>query len=234
MLSVAQIRTVQGLLAPLLASPARSRAGLNDTLQLAAQLPEQELADCRLVDLTAKPSVTTAAVFFRRSSDPAHLAHLIPADNREPPEALHLALAADERRPTLVGLHYVHMTRRKAATARYLLVGALATYEDPDFEYSRLKRRSEPIERLAELLHKLDTPVADLPYPPGRKLSILDVFKKMEIHYVGELVRRTEGELKAHLNEMEWVTVKSILLGLKLPRDFPIPHWRPPRSAERT
>ncbi|HSA59324.1 MAG TPA: hypothetical protein VLJ37_06525 [bacterium] len=232
MLSVTQIRNIQGLLAPLLAADARERVGLNDTLQLASQLPDPEIVDCRLVDLRAKPSVETAAVYFRRQSDPAHSAHLIPADNREPPTAMHIALGENERYPTLVGLHYVHMTRRKAGVARYLLVGALATYEDPDFEYSRLKRLSEPIEQLAAFLYNLNTPVADLPYPTGRKLSILAAFKKMEIRYVGELARRSEDDLKALLSEMEWITVRSILLGLKLPQGLPIPHWKPPRSSE--
>ena len=230
MFSVAQIRNVQSVLAPLLAAPLRDRAGLNEVVQLAAQIPDPEIVDCRLVDLRAKPSVETSAVFFRRASDPSHAAHLILPDNREPPSALHIALAENERHPTLVGLHYVHMKRRKANVARYLLVGALATYEDPAFEYSRLKRRSEPLEQLAELLFRLNTPVADLPYPPGRKRSILDVFKKMEIRYVGDLVRRTEEELKAPLNEMEWITVKSILLGLKLLPGVPIPQWRHPHT----
>lgn len=233
MFSVAQIRGVQGVLAPLLAAHLRDLAGLNESIQLASEIRDTEVTDFRLVDLRAHPSVETSAVFFRRASDPAHVAHLIPPDNREPPSALHIALAENERHPTLVSLHYVHMTRRKANVARYLLAGALATYEDPDFEYSRLKRKSEPIELLAELLYKLNTPVADLPYPAGRKLSILDTLrKKMDIRYVGDLIRHTEEELKANLSEMEWITVKSILLGLKLLPGAPISQWRPPQSSE--
>ncbi len=126
-----------------------------------------------------------------------------------------------------MGLHY--FIRRQPSVAYYFFSGALTTYENARFEYSRLKRRTNYYSQLSELLYTLNTPVANLPYPKGRKLSTLDAFKKMNIRYVGDLVRRSSEELEARLGKTGWITVRSILQGLRLQAGAPIPGWRSPK-----
>jgi hypothetical protein len=169
-------------------------------------------------------------LLFRYKHDPEFRVHLTLPDNREAPKALHLELRKTELRPTLLGLHYVHGTHRRAATAYYLLAGGLEVHDTPGFEYSKLKRKTRFLEDVSRLLFTLNTPVAALDqYPKGKKLAIVDRLKKIDVHYVGELVRKKPEELQAALGSTYWSTVQSILRNLRLVPGSPVPQWRAPR-----
>jgi hypothetical protein len=229
MFSVTQIRGIQGAMAVLCSAADVELNGAHQRLVDAVQLPQREVSALRLVPVHIPSTNAIRGLLIRYRDEPAHVTHLLPPDNREAPSALRLALPEGERMPTWLGLHYVHMTRRKATATYYLYSGGLATFQDPDFEYSRLRRKNPDSEELAALLYTLNTPVTELPYPAGRKLSILEVFKKSGIRLVGDLVRRDAEDLKSRLNGMEWITVQSILRGLGLQPGTPIPQWKAPK-----
>jgi hypothetical protein len=167
-------------------------------------------------------------LLFGYKDDPAFRRHVTLPDNREAPAALHLELPKSELKPTLLGLHYVHGMHRRATTAYYMLSGALEVHETPGFEYTRMKKKTASLTQLSEFLYTLNTPVAALDYPKGRKLAVVDILKKLDVHYVGDLVRKSEDELKAALGQTHWLTVRSLLKNLKLAAGVPIPQWRRP------
>ncbi len=229
MFTVSQIRTIQGALIQLNSVAARDALRTETALQKEVRRSNDALTGLRLVTARTSQFGEAQGVLFRYRSDPVHLSHLILADNRGPTTALDLKLPEKENRPTLLDLHYANTQRRAEGTAHYFFFGALTVHNDPEFNYTLLKRKDAHMETLAVLLYALNLRVEDLPYPDGRKLSTLDAFKKLGIRYVGELVQRDVHELQDVLDAMEWITIKSILKNLNLVPGTHIPQWRPPR-----
>lgn len=229
MFSVAQIRALQSGLSAVLSVRPGAPSPAYQSLQTALTAAGGSIASSRILSVSYPDAPKLRGLLFRYETDAASAARLILPGNREAPASLHLDLPKSENRPTLLELSYIHMTRRKAAAAHYLLAGGLDAFPDSDFEYSRQARRTESLALFSELLYRLNTPVADLPYPKGRKVAIVDALKKLGVTYVGELVRKDESALRGALGEMGWITIRSIIQNWKLAFGIPIPQWRAPR-----
>lgn len=230
MFSIAQIRGLQGAMTALGTTAAAQKTPLYQTLIGTLALEGRELERSRLLSVCTAEAPAVRGLLFRYKDDPEFRAHLTLPDNRRAPLALHLELRKTEQRPTLLGLHYVHGTRRRAVTAYYLLAGALDVYDTPGFEYSKLKRKTHFVEDVSRLVYTLNTPMAALDlYPKGKKLAIVDRLQKIDVHYVGELVSKKPEELQAALGSTYWSTVQSIFRSLRLLPGSTYPQWRAPR-----
>lgn len=229
---VSQLQTIQGLISDLSLLALNGADAFHQALQATLPRPDDQIAAFRFVDVDAANRMQARGLLFQLHSDPKALSRLILPENGNPAAALHLALPFDGDQPMLVDLLYLAGgRRRKVDVASYFFSGALATYEDPRYGYTLVRsekhHRSE-VERLAELFRILNQPVQNLPYPAGRKLLILDIFKRLNIRRVGDLVQYDAEQLKRNLGAIEWVTVRSILKGLRLEPGSSIPQWRRP------
>ena len=226
------LRTVQGLIADLSLLALTGGDSLNRALQTALPRAEDRITSLRFVDVDARNRPQARGLLFQLNSDPKALSRLILPENKRPSPALHLDLPFDGTQPMLVDLLYASGARqKKASVANYFFSGALATYEDTRYGYTLVRNEKHDrrdVERLAEFFRILNLRVQDLPYPAGRKLLILDAFKRMEIRWVGDLVQYDAEQLKQNMGSVEWITVRSILKGLHLEPGTSIPQWRRP------
>jgi len=205
-------------------------AAFNEALQRAVSI-EAPVERLRFLGVEAQGNKKVTGLLFRTKTDAAALARLVLPHNRKPSSDLNLELSLDGTQPMRLDLHYLGGGKQRLThVAHYFFSGALSTYPEDAHSYTRIRNKGEleRFDQAAEALRILNMKVDRLPYPKGHKRSIVEVFAKMNVAFVGDLIQKSEGEIAAHLGAGDAIIVRSLLNGFRLGLGLSIPQWRRP------